>query len=147
MNHVTVRMAALAVFSAMLLGCATTAAVKDATVLSDSGKKGKDENSAVSRPVGAPTNIDGAIKQAQAQRKTGDFSDAAHTLSQLVLLAPAYNRTAPAGPPAKLPIEGVPMNTQSHDEFTANWDRQVGCADQYDPAAWRLLEKTTGQLT
>jgi pimeloyl-ACP methyl ester carboxylesterase len=27
------------------------------------------------------------------------------------------------------------MNTQSRDEFMANWDRQVGCADQYDPAA------------
>jgi pimeloyl-ACP methyl ester carboxylesterase len=27
------------------------------------------------------------------------------------------------------------MNTQSHQEFVANWDRQVGCADQYDPAA------------
>ena len=28
----------------------------------------------------------------------------------------------------------MPFNTQSHAEFTANWDRQVGCADQYDPA-------------
>jgi len=27
------------------------------------------------------------------------------------------------------------MNTQSHEEFAANWDRQVGCQDQYDPAA------------
>ena len=27
------------------------------------------------------------------------------------------------------------MNTQSRDEFIANWDRQVGCPDQYDPAA------------
>ena len=27
------------------------------------------------------------------------------------------------------------MNTQSRDEFVANWDRQVGCPDQYDPAA------------
>ena len=27
------------------------------------------------------------------------------------------------------------MNTQSHAEFTANWDRQVGCQDQYDPSA------------
>ena len=26
------------------------------------------------------------------------------------------------------------MNTQSHDEFIANWDRQVGCVDQYDKA-------------
>ena len=26
------------------------------------------------------------------------------------------------------------MNTQSRDEFIANWDRQVGCADQYEGA-------------
>jgi len=78
----------LTALSAMLLGCATTASVKDATVLSDSGQKGKDESSATSRPMGVPTNIEGAIKQAQAQRKTGNFSDAARTLSQLVLLAP-----------------------------------------------------------
>ena len=26
------------------------------------------------------------------------------------------------------------MNTQSHDEFIANWDRQTGCPAQYDAA-------------
>ncbi len=53
----------------------------------------------------------------------------------LVLLAPAYNRQIPADPPAELPGKGAAMTTQSAQEFTANWDRQVGCADQYDPAA------------
>jgi pimeloyl-ACP methyl ester carboxylesterase len=52
----------------------------------------------------------------------------------LILLAPAYIRTSPAAPPPA-PAEGVAMNTQSHQEFTANWDRQVGCPDQYDSAA------------
>jgi pimeloyl-ACP methyl ester carboxylesterase len=52
-----------------------------------------------------------------------------------VLLAPAYGRTASAAPPATLPPDGVPMNTQSRDEFYANWDRQVGCPDQYDAMA------------
>src|SRR5262245_17436054 len=56
-------------------------------------------------------------------------------VQRLVLLAPAYNRNTSANPPATLPADGVPMNTQSHEEFTANWDRQVGCPDQYDPAA------------
>jgi len=55
-------------------------------------------------------------------------------VSKLVLLAPAYNRTAPAAPPAKNPPEGTAMNTQSHDGFAANWDRQVGCPAQYEPA-------------
>jgi pimeloyl-ACP methyl ester carboxylesterase len=53
---------------------------------------------------------------------------------KLVLLAPAYNRTAAAAPPAKNPPDGTAMNTQSHEEFTANWDRQVGCPAQYEAA-------------
>ena len=56
-------------------------------------------------------------------------------VSKLVLLAPAYNRSAKADPPAEVPATGAAMNTQSRDEFIANWDRQVGCADQYEPAA------------
>jgi pimeloyl-ACP methyl ester carboxylesterase len=60
---------------------------------------------------------------------------------RLVILAPAYNRTMPAAPPAKLPVAGVTFNTQSRSEFEANWDRQVGCTDQYDrrasAAVWR----------
>jgi pimeloyl-ACP methyl ester carboxylesterase len=56
-------------------------------------------------------------------------------ISRLVLLAPAYNRGSPAAAPAKMPPDGVPMNTQSREEFYANWDRQAGCPDQYDRAA------------
>src|SRR3954451_13938124 len=52
---------------------------------------------------------------------------------RLVLLAPAYNRSAAAAPPAS-PAAGAAFNTQSRDEFYANWDRQVGCPAQYDPA-------------
>jgi pimeloyl-ACP methyl ester carboxylesterase len=55
-------------------------------------------------------------------------------IGKLVLLAPVYVPNAPANPPAQVPAEGVAMNTQSQTEFIANWDRQVGCADQYDPA-------------
>ena len=55
-------------------------------------------------------------------------------VQKLVLLAPAYNKTSPSAAPAKMPPDGVPMNTQSRDEFYANWDRQVGCPAQYDPA-------------
>ena len=53
-------------------------------------------------------------------------------VSRLILLAPAYNRTAAAAPPA-LPAPGTAFNTQSRTEFIANWDRQVGCPEQYDP--------------
>lgn len=64
-------------------------------------------------------------------------------VQRLVLLAPAYRRMSAATAPAVLPAEGLAMNTQSHDEFIANWDRQVGCTDQYDPATadnvWSMM--------
>jgi pimeloyl-ACP methyl ester carboxylesterase len=55
-------------------------------------------------------------------------------VQRMVLLAPGYLRTAADGPPAQLP-ERAAMNTQSGAEFTANWDRQVGCPDQYERGA------------
>jgi pimeloyl-ACP methyl ester carboxylesterase len=55
-------------------------------------------------------------------------------VSKLVILAPAYNRASSAETPAAVPAAGAAMNTQSHEEFVANWDRQVGCPAQYDPA-------------
>jgi pimeloyl-ACP methyl ester carboxylesterase len=58
----------------------------------------------------------------------------ADKVQRLVLLAPAYGRTGPTEAPATVPAEGTAMDTQSRDEFIANWDRQVGCAEQYDPA-------------
>jgi pimeloyl-ACP methyl ester carboxylesterase len=56
-------------------------------------------------------------------------------ISQLVLLAPAYNRAGPSDPPSQLPADGTAMSTQSHDDLTALWARQTGCPDQVDPAA------------
>jgi pimeloyl-ACP methyl ester carboxylesterase len=52
---------------------------------------------------------------------------------RLVLLSPAYNRTSAATPPP-LPNKGTVFNTQSRTEFDANWDRQIGCPGQSDPA-------------
>jgi len=51
----------------------------------------------------------------------------------MVLLAPAYNRAADAAAPT-LPRAGVAFNAQSKADFVANWDRQVGCTDQFEPA-------------
>jgi pimeloyl-ACP methyl ester carboxylesterase len=56
-------------------------------------------------------------------------------IQKLVFLAPAYSRSASPNAPEDLPATGAAMNTQSHQEFTANWDRQAGCPAQYDPAA------------
>jgi pimeloyl-ACP methyl ester carboxylesterase len=66
-------------------------------------------------------------------RAAGYAAEHPEKVQKLVLLAPAYNRGAPAAPPAQPPT-GAAMNTQSRQEFTANWDRQVGCPGQYEPA-------------
>jgi pimeloyl-ACP methyl ester carboxylesterase len=34
-----------------------------------------------------------------------------------------------------VPANGAAFNTQSRQEFNANWDRQLGCPNQYDAAA------------
>lgn len=54
-------------------------------------------------------------------------------VGNIVLLAPAYNRNLPATA-AEAGIPGVVMTKQSRADFIANWDRQVGCENQYDPA-------------
>src|SRR6202790_958888 len=68
-------------------------------------------------------------------RSAGYAAQHTDKVAKLVLLAPAYNRAAKADPPAQVPASGVAMNTQSRDEFIANWDRQVGCPDQFEAAA------------
>ena len=45
--------------------------------------------------------------------------------------APAYNRARSSNPPEILPAPGVAFNKQSFTDFTANWERQVGCDNQY----------------
>lgn len=56
-------------------------------------------------------------------------------VARLIVLAPAYVRAGPLDAPSPLPPSNGPMTSQSRADFTANWDRQVGCPDQYDPAA------------
>lgn len=67
-------------------------------------------------------------------RAAGYAAQHPEKVRKLVLLAPAYNRDSASTPPAQVPANGAAMTTQSRDEFTANWDRQVGCPDQYEPA-------------
>jgi pimeloyl-ACP methyl ester carboxylesterase len=56
-------------------------------------------------------------------------------VGRLVVLAPAYVRQGPSEAPNPLPSNDGPMTAQSRADFTANWDRQVGCGEQYEPAA------------
>jgi pimeloyl-ACP methyl ester carboxylesterase len=61
-------------------------------------------------------------------------------VQKLVLLAPGYNeRNAADKPPAQVPAAGAALNTQSRDDFTALWNRQVGCPAQYEQAAFDAI--------
>jgi pimeloyl-ACP methyl ester carboxylesterase len=55
-------------------------------------------------------------------------------VQKLVLLSPAYTRGASSAAPAE-PQATTAFNTQSRTEFDANWDRQLGCPNQFDMAA------------
>jgi pimeloyl-ACP methyl ester carboxylesterase len=68
-------------------------------------------------------------------RAAGFASQHQDKILKLVLLAPAYGRGSAASPPTQLPANRAAFNTQSHTEFMANWDRQIGCPGQYDPPA------------
>ena len=68
-------------------------------------------------------------------RAAGYASQHPDKVNKLILLAPAYNRAGRAQQPEEIPAKGAAYNTQSRDEFYANWDRQIGCPKQYDQAA------------
>ena len=65
-------------------------------------------------------------------RAAGYASQHPEKVKRLVVLAPAYDRKTRADAATRTLGEGVPMNKQSRQDFDANWDRQVGCSDQYD---------------
>ena len=66
-------------------------------------------------------------------RAAGYATQFPQKVHRIVLLAPAYSRTASAAPPTPLP-EGAAYDTQSRPEFDANWNRQIGCPSQVEPA-------------
>ena len=68
-------------------------------------------------------------------RAGGYASQHPEKVRSLVLLAPAYNRSGRAEAPDKIPADGSAFNKQSLDDFTSNWDRQVGCTEQYERGA------------
>jgi pimeloyl-ACP methyl ester carboxylesterase len=66
-------------------------------------------------------------------RAAGYAAQHPENVANVVLLAPAYSRNA-AATAAQAPIAGAALTKQSYADFTANWERQVGCDNQYDPA-------------
>ena len=72
-------------------------------------------------------------------RAAGYASQNPDKVSKLVLLAPAYSRDAAANPPTPVPAARPAMNTQSRDELTALWNRQLGCTDQYEQGVFKAV--------
>lgn len=68
-------------------------------------------------------------------RAGGYASQHPDKVRRLVVLAPGYDRSVAANAAEQTRADGVAMNKQSRQDFDANWDRQVGCTDQYDRAA------------
>ncbi|MDB5809773.1 MAG: alpha/beta hydrolase fold [Betaproteobacteria bacterium] len=60
-------------------------------------------------------------------------------VARMVVLAPAYARNGPLDAPSPLPVGTSSMTAQSATDFKNNWDRQVGCPDQYEPAAMQAI--------
>jgi pimeloyl-ACP methyl ester carboxylesterase len=56
-------------------------------------------------------------------------------VSRIFALAPSYAPDMAGTPPDPGKALDGPMGAQSRDDFTRNWDRQAGCAGQYEPAA------------
>ena len=56
-------------------------------------------------------------------------------IARLVVLAPAYTRDSALAAPNPLPPGNGSMTAQSRKDFDANWDRQVGCPEQYERQA------------
>jgi pimeloyl-ACP methyl ester carboxylesterase len=68
---------------------------------------------------------------------------------KLLLLAPAYRRGMWGAKPEGVPAAGPAMGSQTETELAANWDRQLGCPDQFDPAVrravWRQMQDSDPQ--
>jgi pimeloyl-ACP methyl ester carboxylesterase len=60
-------------------------------------------------------------------------------VARLVMLAPAYTRASPLAAPNPLPPSSGPMTAQSQADFKGNWDRQVGCPEQYEPTVGAVV--------
>ena len=55
-------------------------------------------------------------------------------VSRIFVLAPGYGRESAEYAPSPSATADGQMNAQTAMDFTKNWDRQVGCANQYDAA-------------
>lgn len=75
----------------------------------------------------------------QGGPRTGGYA-ARHTdkVANIVQLAPAYRGDVPAEL-SMLDLSGAAITKQSRDDFFANWDRQVGCDNQYDIAVGETI--------
>jgi pimeloyl-ACP methyl ester carboxylesterase len=93
-----------------------------------------DDINAVVDYVRALRHVDkvSTVAWSQGGPRSGGFA-AQHPekINKMVMLAPAYNATGPAGPATGRDGNAVAFNTQTLADFNALWARQTGCADQW----------------
>lgn len=87
------------------------------------GLRGADKLNLIGWSLGGPRTI-------------GYTAEHLDKVRSVVLLAPAYSRN----PSQNTRVQAL-FNTQSRQEFDANWDRQLGCPDQYAPAVREAVWK------
>lgn len=63
-------------------------------------------------------------------RSAGYAAQNPDKVANMVLLAPAYRSDTPSAE-GDVDFRGAALTKQSHDDFVNNWNRQVGCTDQY----------------
>jgi len=76
-------------------------------------------------------------------RSAGYAAQYPDKVERIVLLAPAYGRNRSSSAPEAIPVPGTAFTKQSLQDFTGNWNRQVGCENQYQQevsdAVWQAM--------
>jgi pimeloyl-ACP methyl ester carboxylesterase len=66
----------------------------------------------------------------------------ADKVKRLLLYAPFYDRNEPTNPPDAIPEPDVPLMVRTVAAFFSNWDSQVQCTNQFDPAVREAVRAT-----
>ena len=77
------------------------------------------------------------------QRAGGYAARHGDKVDKLFLYAGSYNRSQPSDPPAHPPLPGVPTGIDTRERLYRDWDANVGCPHQFDPAAREAVWRTT----
>jgi pimeloyl-ACP methyl ester carboxylesterase len=67
-------------------------------------------------------------------------------VDRLLLYSPVYNRAEADRPGGRMPEQGVPLSVRSLAGFSNNWDTQIGCSNQFEPAIRNVITSEIARL-